>query len=97
MLLRHNRDFLKTFFYQTAPMFLMTLHYVLPSDNSNIFTLPNSHEVFALMLLNCCAAGATLYALNSRNICLATTHICLATLPSFSLTRYLLHVSIEVT
>ena len=29
--------------------------------------LPNSHEVFALMLLNCCAAGATFYALNSRN------------------------------
>ena len=40
MLLRRRRDFLNTFFYQTAPMFLMTLHYFLPSAFSHVVHFP---------------------------------------------------------
>ena len=67
MLLRRMRDFFYTCFYQATPMFLMTLHYFLPSDISHVVHFPIHTKFFALVLLNCCAADATFYALNSRN------------------------------
>ena len=83
---------------ELAPRFVLAKHFTINSNRSNVlddapllftelyFTfcaLLNLHEVFALVLLNGCAASATFYALKSRN------HLNYSYLPGYVMAWYL--------
>ena len=94
-LLRRRREFLflkkKTSCYQTAPIFLMTLHSFLPSYISHL----THFSIHTKPLHWCCAADLLrrrrhILRFEITESSKLGTRIYLATLPSFSLARYLL-------
>ena len=93
--LLRRRRVKKTFYYQTTPMFLMTLHSFLSSYFSHFvhFSINTKSSHW------CCWIGAHQtpnFTLWTHGV-IKTTRFFLATLPSLSLARCLLHISIKVT